>query len=82
MLRDLGCRYPGCGRKPEWCEGHHLHHWEDGGPTSLDNLVLLCSRHHHRCHLKGWHIKLLPTGVVEVTAPDGRTWSGDPPLLG
>jgi hypothetical protein len=81
VLRDLGCRFPGCGRKPEWCEGHHIHHWEDGGPTCLSNLVLLCSRHHHRCHLKGWQIKLLPSGVVEVTAPDGRTWSGDPPLL-
>ena len=40
---------------------------------------LLCSKHHHRIHLKGWHIKLLPTGTVEVTLPDGTVRSSDPP---
>jgi hypothetical protein len=25
-------------------------HWLDGGPTDLDNLVPLCSRHHHLHH--------------------------------
>jgi hypothetical protein len=81
VLRDLGCRFPGCDRPAEWCEGHHIHHWEDGGPTCLSNLVLLCSRHHHRVHLVGWHIKLLPSGTVEVTAPDGTTRTSDPPLV-
>jgi hypothetical protein len=79
VLRDLGCRFPGCDRKPEWCEGHHVWHWEDGGPTCLTNLVLLCSYHHHLIHRPGWEIKLLPHGTVEVTKPDGTTLSGDPP---
>ncbi len=81
VLRDLGCRFPGCDRNPEWCHGHHVIHWEDGGPTCLSNLVLLCELHHHRVHLRGWHLKLLPTGTVEVTAPDGTVRTGDPPLL-
>ncbi|MEQ1788321.1 MAG: DUF222 domain-containing protein, partial [Acidimicrobiales bacterium] len=38
VLRDLGCRFPGCDRPSEWCEGHHIWHWEDGGPTDLSNL--------------------------------------------
>lgn len=80
VLRDLCCRFPGCDRPPEWCEGHHVVPWEAGGPTCLPNLVLLCSRHHHRVHLPGWDLKLLPTGTVEVTAPDGRVRCGDPPL--
>ena len=80
VLRDFGCRFPGCDRPSEWCEGHHIWHWEDGGPTDLSNLVLLCSKHHHRVHLKGWQIKLRPDGAVEVTHPDGTVRTSDPPL--
>jgi hypothetical protein len=72
VARDRSCVFPGCDRPPHWCEGHHLDHWEHGGPTRLDNLVLLCSRHHHLLHLPGWHIKLRPDGVVEVTTPRGQ----------
>jgi hypothetical protein len=79
VLRDLGCRFPGCDRPAEWTEGHHIEHWEHGGTTCLQNLVLLCSRHHHLIHLKGWHIKLLPHGTIEVTAPDGTLRTSDPP---
>ena len=80
LLRDIGCRFPGCDRPGDWCEGHHVQHWEDGGRTDLSNLALLCSRHHHLIHLKGWHIKLLPKGTVEVTSPDGTLRTSDPPL--
>ncbi|MGK2949731.1 MAG: DUF222 domain-containing protein [Acidimicrobiales bacterium] len=81
VLRDMGCRFPGCDRRAEWCEGHHIWHWDDGGPTDLSNLVLLCSRHHHHIHMPGWHIKLRPDGALEVTQPDGTTRTSDPPLL-
>jgi hypothetical protein len=43
-LRDGGCRVPGCGRKRH-LHGHHIHGWAEGGPTSLSNLVLVCSSH-------------------------------------
>jgi len=79
VVRDWGCRFPGCDRPADWTEAHHIIPWEDGGPTCLPNLVLLCSKHHHRIHLKGWHIKLLPSGTVEVTLPDGTVRSSDPP---
>jgi len=49
-VRDGGCRWPGCDRPPDWCDGHHLVHWADGGHTRLDNLVLLCRRHHRAVH--------------------------------
>lgn len=80
VLRDLGCRFPGCDRPARFTEGHHLWHWEDGGPTDRSNLVLLCSRHHHVVHLEGWHIKLLPSGTVEVTDPRGQVHTSDPPI--
>lgn len=48
--RDRGCTYEGCDRPPRWCEAHHIEHWAQGGDTSLDNLRLLCRRHHRMMH--------------------------------
>ncbi|MFI9388165.1 HNH endonuclease [Kutzneria sp. NPDC052558] len=56
--RDKGCAFPGCGRPPRQCHAHHIVHWADGGPTSLDNLVLLCSRDHRLIHHGGWTVKI------------------------
>lgn len=44
--RDGGCAFPGCDKPDEHCEAHHIIPWWCGGPTSLDNLVLLCPHHH------------------------------------
>jgi len=48
--RDRGCIIDACGAPRRWCDAHHVRHWADGGPTSLDNLVLLCGRHHTLVH--------------------------------
>ncbi|QCV94951.1 HNH endonuclease signature motif containing protein [Acidipropionibacterium acidipropionici] len=45
-LRDQGCTFPGCQVPAQACQAHHVTPWWAGGPTSLDNLVLVC-RHHH-----------------------------------
>jgi Domain of unknown function (DUF222)/HNH endonuclease len=52
-VRDGGCVFPGCDRPPGWCEAHHVRHWLHGGPTDLDNLVLLCWTHHRAVHEGG-----------------------------
>lgn len=44
--RDRGCAFPGCDVTEPYCEAHHILPWQEGGPTSLSNLVLLCSHHH------------------------------------
>ena len=49
--RDEGCVI--CGADPSRCEAHHLVWWKRGGPTDIDNLVLLCSTHHHDLHDRG-----------------------------
>ncbi|MBJ8342662.1 DUF222 domain-containing protein [Antrihabitans sp. YC3-6] len=54
--RDHGCAFPGCGRPESWCDAHHVHHWVDGGPTDLDNLVLLCRFHHRLMHHTDWDV--------------------------
>ena len=53
-IRDRGCVFPGCDRPPGWCDGHHIVHWADGGPTDLANLALLCHHHHKAMHEGGW----------------------------
>ncbi|WP_168217800.1 HNH endonuclease signature motif containing protein [Occultella kanbiaonis] len=69
--RDHSCRVPGCGRRA-YLHAHHIQHWADGGPTTLDNLVLLCSTHHRLLHEGNYDITLRPDGTVLVTTPDGR----------
>ena len=57
-LRDGACTFPDCTVPASWCDGHHLWHWADGGPTNLDNAALLCGRHHTIVHKKGYHAQL------------------------
>ena len=67
--RDGHCRWPGCERPASWCDGHHLVHWIHGGVTDLDNLVLLCRRHHRMVHEGGWQLIKTDDGRVMPVAP-------------
>jgi hypothetical protein len=53
--RDNCCRFPGC-TESRFVDAHHIQHWCDGGETRLDNLVLLCRRHHRLVHEQGYEI--------------------------
>jgi len=68
--RDQGCRFPGC-RLP-FGQGHHLHHWAQGGPTTLSNLALLCRRHHRAVHEEGYRVDRQPDGALQFRRPDGK----------
>lgn len=63
------CAWDGCDRSVDWCQAHHIHEWEHGGPTDLLNLVPLCSRHHHMVHDDGWRLKLRPDRTLEIHRP-------------
>ena len=67
IARDRHC--VGCGAKAAWCQAHHIEHWADGGPTSLDNMVLLCSKCHHKVHDNDWQIRRTPTGQYTLRRP-------------
>ena len=60
---------PRCDRPFEWC---HIHRWEHGGPTNLNNLIPVCTPHHTQIHdgrlqiqrnegTDHWHRKPKPT---------------------
>src|SRR4029078_4549004 len=55
--RDRHCAFPGCCRPPRRCDAHHIVTWLEGGATDLDNLVLLCRRHHVLVHEGGWQTR-------------------------
>ena len=69
MVRDGGCRFPGCTER-RYVEAHHVRHWTDGGPTDLANLLLLCWLHHHAVHEGGFRMTF-EHGLGTVWRPDG-----------
>ncbi|MBB2769496.1 UNVERIFIED_ORG: hypothetical protein GGE11_000391 [Mycolicibacterium obuense] len=68
--RHRTCAVPGCGAT-RGLHAHHIQHWEDGGATDLDNLVLLCP-YHHRAHHRGVITITGPADQLTVTDSTGR----------
>ncbi|WP_238166029.1 HNH endonuclease signature motif containing protein, partial [Kribbella caucasensis] len=71
--RDRGCVV--CGAPPAMCEAHHIIHWADGGPTRVENLVLLCKADHIDVHHGHWTITML-NGRPVLSRPG---WADRPP---
>jgi hypothetical protein len=69
--RDKGCAYPGCHNR-RFVDAHHIRHWSAGGETNLDNLMLLCSRHHRLVHEGGFRIERDYQNRWFFKRPDGR----------
>ena len=63
-IRDRTCRAEHCTIPATWTEAHHWDPWHTGGPTNLDNAVLLCSHHHHRAHDPHHTAEPLPNGDI------------------
>ncbi len=70
IARDGGCF--ACGTVPDMCDIHHVEPVSQGGPTSLDNLVLACWQHHNAVHHFGWQIHG-PPGNRTLHPPDTIT---------
>ena len=70
-IRDQGCTFPGCDRPPRWTDAHHITAWTKGGPTTLNNLALLCRHHHRLIHhpTAGWQVRLAPDHHPEFLPP-------------
>jgi len=68
--RHRTCAVPGCGAT-RGLHAHHIVHWEDGGPTEMLNLVLVCP-YHHRLHHRGGITITGPADALTVTDDAGR----------
>jgi hypothetical protein len=77
VARDGHCVFPSCRAHARRCEAHHVVPWEQGGPTSIDNLALLCIAHHHALHEGGWTMAL----KAGCTGQETGCWEFTPPLL-
>jgi len=75
--RDHECRFPGCGAR-RFTQAHHIVWWERGGPTDLDNLVLVCTFHHKLVHEYGWGLRRDPDGTARWFHPDGSRYRAGP----
>jgi hypothetical protein len=76
--RDKGCVFPGCSHK-KYVDGHHVHHWAEGGETKLGNLVSLCRFHHRQVHEGGLRIERLDDGAWRFVSANGESWVSSAP---
>jgi HNH endonuclease len=75
LIRQHGqCAHPGCPNTTN-LHAHHRIHWLHGGRTDLDNLLLLCERHHLAHHDGVFQIHTLGSGRFRFVTADGRDLS-------
>ena len=69
------CAWKDCDTSFEQCHMHHIDPWNNGGLTDLDNLIPLCSEHHHRVHEGKWKLELDEQRRLTITQPDRHIWA-------
>jgi hypothetical protein len=68
VARDRGCVIAGCTAPAHRCQAHHVKWFRHGGATDIDNLALVCWRHHADVHAEIW----------DVTMRNGIPWCRPP----
>jgi hypothetical protein len=74
-----GCAVPGCCVAWDSVIIHHLVYFHTGGLTDIDNLLPLCTKHHHLAHEGRWKLSLDWARNLTVSRPDGTTMTTGPP---
>ncbi len=71
FARDRQCI--GCGMRASACDAHHIIWWDEGGPTDITNLVLLCPKCHKKVHRQGYTVVKSPCGECRIEPPMRRS---------
>jgi len=66
-----GCIKDNCDTPPSWADAHHVIWWSHGGPTDVNNAVLLCPRHHTEAHDGRFEIRMV-NGRPQIRHPFGQ----------
>jgi hypothetical protein len=80
IRRDRQCRFPGCSNVT-FADVHHVVPWSLGGGTDLDNLVLVCEKHHGVVHRNGWSMTGNPNEELRIENPSGAVTVSRPSAL-
>lgn len=56
----------------QFVDAHHIQHWCNGGETRLDNLLLLCRRHHRLVHEGGYRVTMSKGDAPVFFSPKGN----------
>ncbi|MBO0881593.1 MAG: HNH endonuclease, partial [Mycobacterium sp.] len=70
--------FPPCQQPAQRCQIDHAIPYDKGGETNVDNLGLLCTRHHLLKTHTGWSIVRHRDGVVTWTSPTGHRYYNYP----
>ena len=86
QMNALRARYGacgGCGADMWICDGHHIEPVSRGGPTNIDNMMLLCWWCHQKVHHHGWREVPDGRGLYTIAPPErirhGPAHAPDPP---
>ena len=76
QIRDLTCRFPGCGIAAERSDIDHTLDWQYQGETNHTNLACLCPGHHTLKGNTAWTLTQATdgSGILTWTTPTGRTY--------
>ena len=89
QMNALRARYGacgGCGADMWISDGHHIEPVSRGGPTNIDNMMLLCWICHQKVHRHGWREVPDGRGLYTIAPPErirhGPARAPDPPPRG
>ena len=71
------CIAPGCRKRAAGSHAQHVIFYSNGGPTDIDNGMLLSPAHHHALHQRAFEIKMvdgMPWIRASVDAHDDSAW--------
>jgi hypothetical protein len=68
------CSTPGCTSPHYALQVHHVTPWRDGGPTHVNNGILLCFWHHQMVDKGPWEYRMV-NGLPEVRGPGIPEWT-------